>query len=507
MTWPFPLFIILILFYGSSYWDMAQSWWQLDEYSHGPVMLLIVVWLFWRERTVWGKPLPPSRVAGAVVITAGLLVYVVGRALSIPLLELGSQIPVLAGLLLSLGGWRRLWQFRFALGFLLFAVPLPGVLVDAMTVPLKLWIAGWAENTLYLAGYPVARSGAVLSLSQYRLLVADACSGLSSMISLAALGLLYVHLVQRKDRLHRALLLASVIPVAVVANLGRVLFILLITYHFGDAAGQGPLHDLIGIGVFVLAFWMLMGLDAALLRLRRGRPLSLPRVGVLLTGSDTLSSFGRRQAVFQGGALAFTLLLAGGAAEVMRPQRRMAELQPRPSLETEIPREFGSWRLDPGPVPVSVQPSADSPAGRSWYSRTLERTYVDGGAGVSCFPSPMVPISCTMGCRRTAQSSATRRKDSQFTPWPRTSWIWAGGGSHCAACSLSGRAAASPSLTGWCLEAMSFARGSSANGRSCGMGSRVCCRTGFSSAFRRWGSRLPRRWSCTRNSFVNSSRS
>jgi exosortase len=150
-------------------------------------------------------------------------------------------------------------------------VPLPGVLVDSLTLPLKHAVSVVAEQLLYWAGYPVARRGVVLTVGQYELLVADACSGLHSMFSLSALGLLYLHLVRHTNWVRNALLIVSILPIAFAANILRVLVLVLVTYHLGDAAGQGFLHGSAGIVLFMAALLMLLLLDQGLSRVKRLR--------------------------------------------------------------------------------------------------------------------------------------------------------------------------------------------------------------------------------------------
>jgi exosortase len=132
-------------------------------------------------------------------------------------------------------------------------------------------VSEFAEQLLYAAGYPVARTGVVLTIGQYQLLVADACSGLQSMISLSALGLLYMHLTGRANPLHNVIMLLSILPVAFFANIVRVVLLMLTTYHFGDAAGQGFLHGTTGILLLVVALICLMVLDAILARVFKPR--------------------------------------------------------------------------------------------------------------------------------------------------------------------------------------------------------------------------------------------
>src|SRR5207237_4153224 len=124
----------------------------------------------------------------------------------------------------------------FPVLYLVFMTPLPGSLVDALTGPLKQWISDIVESLLYGAGYPIARSGVILSIGQYQLLVADACSGLHSMFSLAALGTLFMYMMGRTSRLHNAVMLASILPIAFAAKIVRVMLLVLVTYHLRDAA-------------------------------------------------------------------------------------------------------------------------------------------------------------------------------------------------------------------------------------------------------------------------------
>jgi exosortase len=141
---------------------------------------------------------------------------------------------------------------------------LPGILVDAVTGPLKQQVSELAEAILYQAGYPIARSGVTLTIGQYQLLVADACSGLNSMFSLSAMGLLYLYLMQHTSWLRNGLIIACLLPIAFVANVVRVIIIVLVTYHLGDEAGQGFIHGFAGILLFIISLLFLFALDGVL---------------------------------------------------------------------------------------------------------------------------------------------------------------------------------------------------------------------------------------------------
>ena len=125
-------------------------------------------------------------------------------------------------------------------------------------------IADIVESLLYIAGYPIARSGVILSIGPYQLQVADACSGLHSMFSLSALGTLFMYMMGRKTKLHMGIMLASILPIAFVANIVRVITLVLVTYYLGDEAGQGFLHGAAGIVLLLVALVLFFFLDLAL---------------------------------------------------------------------------------------------------------------------------------------------------------------------------------------------------------------------------------------------------
>jgi exosortase B len=171
---------------------------------------------------------------------------------------------VLGGAILILQGWPGIRVAWFPLLYIVFMIPLPGILVDAMTGPLKNWISTIAEYILYSGGYPIARNGVILTIGQYQLLVADACSGLHSMFSLSALGILFMFITARKSWIHNGIMLASILPIAFIANIVRVIVLILVTYHFGDEAGQGFLHGAAGMVLLVISLISLFALDVML---------------------------------------------------------------------------------------------------------------------------------------------------------------------------------------------------------------------------------------------------
>jgi exosortase len=252
-----------------TFFSLARQHWSTDDGVHGPIILATGAWLLWRERaTILAEARPGPAWALALLIPV-LLVYAFGRAYNILFLETGSlyvALVLLAWIYWGAAVLRKIWFPILYLGFL---VNLPGSLVTDLTQPLKLWISGIAVELLYWAGYPVAGSGAEIYVAQYQLLVEDACAGLNSLFSLVAIGLLYVYLNRREGALYVAVMAFAAIPTAILANLVRVLIIILLTYHVSDSVAQGFAHDFAGLTMFVVSLLALFGLDALMSRLVR----------------------------------------------------------------------------------------------------------------------------------------------------------------------------------------------------------------------------------------------
>lgn len=254
--------------------------------------------------------------------------------------------------------------------FLIFVLPYPGWMIDGLTQPLKLMISQGAEALLYLAGYPVARSGVLISLGQYRLLVADACSGLHSLIFLSALGLLYIHLTGPRRRWYYWCLVAALVPIALLANFLRVMILLLLTYHLGNAIAQSYWHDLAGLVLFATAFALLYALDSLLGRFSRGRAVG--EAGLAITPGGAA-----RNTPLLSIAVALVLLLAIGAANWLTPREyRAAQIDPF-SLEALVPNEFAGWVVDRRADILVVSPEIKADLQRL-YSQSLSRTYING---------------------------------------------------------------------------------------------------------------------------------
>lgn len=258
--------ILLLLI--PSYVDLYRVVWASDDQGHGPIIVGVAVWLLWRMRaSLAALPMAPANLGGSLLLVLALATYALGRSQSIVQLEAGSHLMILAAALLLWRGPAALKKAWFPLFFLIFMIPLPGVLVQALTVPLKSAVSYVAEGLLHFFDYPVARAGVVIQVGQYQLLVADACAGLNSMFTLESLGLLYMNIMAHASRWRNVLLAILIVPISFVANVVRVVILILVTYHFGDAAGQGFVHGFAGMVLFLVALVLILMVDSLLGRL------------------------------------------------------------------------------------------------------------------------------------------------------------------------------------------------------------------------------------------------
>jgi exosortase B len=274
---PWIVFAVgLMAMFGPSFYDLFTGLWASDANGHGPIILALSVWLLHRK---WGaltasEGAKPSPVLGFAIILFACLLYAVGRSQSIIIFEIGALVWMLAGILVLQVGARRLKLVWFELLFMCFMLPLPADVVDAVTQPMKIAVSIVVEQSLSLLGYPVARSGVILYVGQYQLLVADACAGLQTLFTLESLGLFYLNVVRHSSVFRNVALAILIIPISFTANVIRVLVLSLITYYLGDEAGQGFLHGFAGMVLFVSALMLIIGADTLLRFGGRQAPLA-----------------------------------------------------------------------------------------------------------------------------------------------------------------------------------------------------------------------------------------
>ena len=183
---PGLLVVSVLAAYIPTILGLIDGPWQTEQEGHGPLIIAASLWLVWQSREKLKTALiSPAPVAGWAVLTMGLVLMFLARLQQgLLTFEMFSLIPVIVGCILLSAGWPMLRILAFPIFFLLFAVPMPDWIIDAATVPLKVFISNVVTQVLYAAGFPVAQNGVMIMIGSYQLLVKDACSGMNSIFAL-----------------------------------------------------------------------------------------------------------------------------------------------------------------------------------------------------------------------------------------------------------------------------------------------------------------------------------
>lgn len=248
-------------------YDVARLTWTTEQGGHAPIILATGLWLLWREAR--GVEIRPSSGwLGVFLLVPALIVFGIARITGILEIEAFVMYGCLILAAYSLVGGAMIRAIWFPLLYLALALPPPDSVVAAITSPIKIMISEAAVQVLHALGYPIAGVGVIIQIGNYQMLVAAACAGLNSIITLSAICLFYVYLRHKSD--WRAFVIVStfILPVAIFSNFVRVLILILITYHLGEAAGQGFLHDFAGLTVFGVSILTIFAVDSLATSLR-----------------------------------------------------------------------------------------------------------------------------------------------------------------------------------------------------------------------------------------------
>jgi exosortase B len=252
--------------FGPTFFDLlAGGEWTEAQNSHGPLVFAISLWLLWKRRPAAPNvQYSPTPVLAWICLMIASGLFVPGRALHLAYVEVGAFIWAAAGSVLLIGGTGLLKRVAFPIVFMLFMIPLPNFLVGGISGLLKQAVSVAAVDVLAWLDYPVARSGVIMTIGPYQLLVADACAGVSNLFMLETLGILYLNLIRSRSLLRNFVLPILIVPISFVANVARVVVLALVTYYLGDEAGQGFLHGFAGIVLFLLGLSLMIATDSAL---------------------------------------------------------------------------------------------------------------------------------------------------------------------------------------------------------------------------------------------------
>ncbi|HVF92863.1 MAG TPA: exosortase V [Sphingomonas sp.] len=242
--------------------DLASRGWGTDTAAHAPIVFATAIWIFARGAKQAAAVAAPPPAWRAIVLLAPLLIlYTASRVTG--LLEvrgLAAYLSIVA-VLYAVGGVPVLKALWFPILYSIFLIPIPATLIDVGTQPIKLAISKIVVGLLSTLGYPVATSGVSIYIGQFELLIAAACAGLNSLISLTAIGSFYVYLRHNASWRYTLILVMAIFPIAVFANFIRVLMLVMLTYYGGEAMAQGFLHEFAGLFMFVVAVLLIFMID------------------------------------------------------------------------------------------------------------------------------------------------------------------------------------------------------------------------------------------------------
>ncbi len=269
--YPYLLVALFVLVNIPVLKELVADWIRDDNYSHGFFIIPISIFLFYHRRRELIFPAPTSR-WGLALLVAGAVGMILGVAASEFFTTRVSMVLMLTGIswyYLGTANFRKVW---FAFFFLLFMIPIPSIIYYAATLPMQLLSTKVTVGLLKVIGMPVARNGNIILLPDYALEVAEACSGLRSLVTLMALGALYAYL-RMPGKVLPVVLFAATIPIAIVTNIFRIFVTSVGAYAVSKDLAESFLHEISGLLVFVTALILVIILGA-LLKWIRSRFLS-----------------------------------------------------------------------------------------------------------------------------------------------------------------------------------------------------------------------------------------
>lgn len=269
------LAVVVFWMYGGVVSSLVRQWASDDNYSHGFFVVPLALFFAWeRRRALAAAPLRPS-VFGLFLLGVSLLMFLAGRLGAELFLTRVSLIGVLGGILLFVWGRDHFRILFFPLAFLVLMIPLPAIIFNQIAFPLQLLASRAGEATLNLAGIPVLREGNVLQLPTRPIEVAEACSGIRSLVSLLTLAIVLGYFTERRIG-RRVLIAVSAVPIAILANAARVAGTGLASELVSPAAAEGFFHTFSGWLVFVVAFAGLLAVQRIMAH--RDRGLATPAI-------------------------------------------------------------------------------------------------------------------------------------------------------------------------------------------------------------------------------------
>jgi exosortase A len=247
---------------------LVSDWIHMPDFSHGFLIPIVSLYFVYERRKQCSVLSPSSNWAGLPLLLFGVMLLLLGNLATEYFTMRFSILVVLGGIILFLLGKEFFKTLLFPLIFLIFMIPITSVIMDRINFPMQIFASKVAAGSLYLIGIPVLREGNIIQLANTSLEVAEACSGIRSLISLLALSVVFAYFSQNTTW-KRILLVLSTFPIAIIANAARVTGTGILAHYYGDKVAQGFFHGFSGWTLFVVAFVCLFLLGAMLSRMKK----------------------------------------------------------------------------------------------------------------------------------------------------------------------------------------------------------------------------------------------
>lgn len=261
---PVIAFGLCALTYVPTFVWMKIRWFGRDSYySHGILIPFIVAFLIWQKKDELKRAAVSCHPWGLPLIIAGICIHVISSVLRVYFTSGFSLLLTVTGIILHFYGWQILRLIAFPIFFIVFMIPLPQVVVVNISFRMKMFAAALSAKVINAMGILAVREGSIIRMRHAYVIVDDVCSGLRSLISLTALGSIFAYMF-KAAMWKRVLLFLSTIPIAIITNVCRVVFLAFVSEVWGHEAAGGIVHDASGFGIFVIAFVLLMAVSKIL---------------------------------------------------------------------------------------------------------------------------------------------------------------------------------------------------------------------------------------------------
>jgi len=340
--------VLLVSSFATLYWQVVSKlvfdWSHNENYSHGFLIVPIALYFVWERRASLAAAARRPSFVGLLVVLASIAVLATGVLGAELFLTRISMLGVLVGAVLFLLGWQHLALLAFPLAFLLLMIPIPEIVFNQIAFPLQLLASRFGETALMMVGIPVLREGNVITLATTSLEVAEACSGIRSLISLVTLAIVFGYLADSRIWA-RVALAVSAVPVAIVANGVRVAGTGVAAHHLGLEAAMGFFHTFSGWLVFLVAFVLLFLVHRVIVWIvpvRAATREQSPAAGTL-----DVSAGARGSATSVRRSVIIAMCLVAGA--VLIGQASKSEPTPPRQPFSTFPMQVGEWRGENAP--------------------------------------------------------------------------------------------------------------------------------------------------------------